>query len=175
MIYKEIGWETLQERRNSRKLQLFYNIQNDNAPSYLCKLIPPTIQSTTFYPFRNGDDIIVPFCRLSLTNSSYIPSTIRQWNKLDPSVRNIETVSGFKNKIKKITRNENSIPKYYYYGPRQLNILLTQFRCSATFLNQDLYRINIVSSPSCRCGVQLEDSKFFLRLPQTCSVSPNPI
>ena len=73
MNYKEIVWETLKERRNRRKLQLFYNIQNDNAPSYLCKLIPPTIQSTTIYPLRNGDDIIVPFCRLSLTNSLYIP------------------------------------------------------------------------------------------------------
>ena len=48
MIYKEIGWETLQERRNRRKLQLFYNIQNDNALSYLCKLIPPTVKVLLF-------------------------------------------------------------------------------------------------------------------------------
>ena len=43
---------------------------------YLCDLIPPSIQSTTVYPLRNGSDIIMPFCRLSNTYDSFIPSTI---------------------------------------------------------------------------------------------------
>ena len=32
LIYKELGWESLVERRKRRKLQMFYNIQNNNAP-----------------------------------------------------------------------------------------------------------------------------------------------
>ena len=32
LIYKELGWESLTERRKRRKLQMFYNIQNNNAP-----------------------------------------------------------------------------------------------------------------------------------------------
>ena len=28
LIYKELGWESLAERRKRRKLQMFYNIQN---------------------------------------------------------------------------------------------------------------------------------------------------
>jgi hypothetical protein len=36
LIYKELGWESLTERRKRRKLQMFYNMQNDNAPMYLC-------------------------------------------------------------------------------------------------------------------------------------------
>ena len=60
-VYKEIGWETLVAGRQRRKLQLFYNIQNNSAPDYLCKMIPPKIQSTTIYPLRNGNDIIAPF------------------------------------------------------------------------------------------------------------------
>ena len=43
-------------------------------------------------------------------------------------------------------------------GPRKLNIALTQLRCFASFLNYDLYQVNIVSDPSCRCGAILEDS-----------------
>ena len=161
VIYKEIGWETLQERRRRRKLQMFYNIQNENAPQYLCKLIPPTIQSTTIYPLRNGNDIIVPYCRLSLTNHSFIPSTIRQWNSLDLPLRNATSLSQFKYELKKLNEKDRNLPKYYNYGPRKLNILLTQFRCSATFLNQDLYRINIISDPSCRCGAPHEDSYHY--------------
>ena len=41
LIYKELGWESLAERRKRRKLQMFYNIQNNNAPRYLCDLILP--------------------------------------------------------------------------------------------------------------------------------------
>ena len=156
-IYQELGWESLQERRNKRKLQLFYNIQNGNAPQYLRSLIPPSIQSTTTYPLRNAEDIIIPFCRLSLTNNSYIPSTIRQWNRLDKSIRNSDSLSRFKTELKKINAECEPVPKYFSYGPRKLNIVLTQFRCSATFLNYDLYRVNILSDPSCRCGDQRED------------------
>ncbi|XP_071123817.1 uncharacterized protein [Mytilus edulis] len=43
-VLKEVGWETLEERRKRRKLQLFYKIQNNNAPEYLCNLVPPKIQ-----------------------------------------------------------------------------------------------------------------------------------
>jgi hypothetical protein len=70
---------------------MFYNMQNNNAPMYLCDLIPPSIQSTTVYSLRNGSDIIMPFCRLSNTYDSFIPrlapqrqdgsETIFTWNK----------------------------------------------------------------------------------------------
>ena len=161
-IYLELGWETLQERRKRRKLQMFYNIQNNNAPNYLCRLIPPTLQSTTIYPLRNGEDIIVPFCRLSVTSESFIPSTIRQWNSLELSTRNINSISKFKSELKKPNLANVSVPTYYSFGPRKLNIILTQLRCSASFLNHDLHRVNIVSDPSCSCGHEREDAYHFL-------------
>ena len=91
-LYRETGWERLEERRTRRKLQLFYNIQNGSTPPYLLDLIPPTIQSTTIYPLRNGNDIIVPFYRLSLlSRDSFVPATVREWNSLNLSVRIILT------------------------------------------------------------------------------------
>ena len=65
---------------------MFYNIPNNDVPMYLsrylCYLIPPTIQSTTVYPLRNGSDIIIPSCRLSvIIYETFIPSTIHQWNR----------------------------------------------------------------------------------------------
>ena len=140
---------------------MFYNIQNQNAPPYLCNLIPPSVQSTTIYPLRNGEDIIFPYCRLSLTNSSFIPATIRQWNNLDLSIRGAGTISAFKNELKKKSNYNKFVPKHFYFGPRKMNILLTQFRRSATFLNYDLWRFNIILDPSCRCGAQQEDSTHF--------------
>ena len=80
---------------------MFYDIQNNNAPMYLCDLIPPSIQSTTVYPLRNGSDIIMPFCRLSNTYDSFIPSTIRQWNIFDPTLRNVDSIAKFKTESRK--------------------------------------------------------------------------
>jgi hypothetical protein len=107
--------ERLEERRTRRKLQLLYNIQNGSTPSYLLDLIPPTIQSTTMYPLWNGNDSIVPFCGLSLTRDSFVSATVREWNNLNLSVRNLDTLS----KFKKATRSSISmpIPRHYSYGP----------------------------------------------------------
>jgi hypothetical protein len=67
----------------TRKHKLFYKIYNGFESQYLHDLIPLTIQSTTIYSLRNGSDLIVSFCRLSSTNSSFIPSSVREWNKLE--------------------------------------------------------------------------------------------
>jgi hypothetical protein len=57
-------------------------------------------------------------------------------------------------------------PKPFFCGPRKLNIILTQLRSSASFLNFDLFRVGIVSDLSCRCGAALEYLKhFFLDCP----------
>ena len=55
----------------------------------------------------------------------------------------------------------NIVPKHFMYGPRKLNVTLTQLRCSASFLNHDLFKSNIVSSPNCACGVPPEDIFHF--------------
>lgn len=61
LIYDKISFKTLAERRERRKIQLFYDIQYNNVSANLCNLIPPTIQSTAIYPLRNGNDIVYPF------------------------------------------------------------------------------------------------------------------
>jgi hypothetical protein len=38
-LYRETGWERLEERRTRRKLQLLYNIQNGSTPSYFLKCL----------------------------------------------------------------------------------------------------------------------------------------
>ena len=124
------------------------------APEYLHHLVPPTIQSTTIYHLRNGHNLIVPFCRLSITNSSFIPSTVKEWNTLDIAIRKFDSLSKFKNAIRLNSQsNKISIPKPYYYGPRKINVILTQLRCTASFLNHDLYKVHIFFCPACSCGV----------------------
>ena len=111
------------------------------------------------YPLRNGNDIIVPFCRLSLTRDSFVSATVREWNNLNLSVRNLDTLSKFKKAIR--SSISMPIPRHYSYGPRKLNIILTQLRCNASFLNYDLCKAKMLSNASCNCGAPCENSHHF--------------
>jgi hypothetical protein len=73
----------------------------------------------------------------------------------------------FKGELKKLSNSYSvNIPKYYSYGPRKLNIVLTQFRFSATFINYDLNKVNIQSNPPCSSGAIREDPyHYFFECP----------
>jgi hypothetical protein len=87
------------------------------------------------------------------------------WNSLNNNIRNVDTLSKFKSELKKIDETENqSVPKHFFCGPRKLNIILTQLRNSASFLNFDLFRDGIVSDSSCRCGAAIENFGHVARI-----------
>ena len=65
-----------------------------------------------------------------------------EWNSLNPSLRNVESIANFKTELRKL-KDIRQVPKHYEIGPRKLNIALTQLRCFASFLNYDLFQVNI--------------------------------
>jgi hypothetical protein len=75
------------------------------------------------------------------------------------SLRNLDTLSKFKKTIR--SSISMPIPRHYSYGPRKLNIILTQLCCNASFLNYDLCKVKILSNASCNCGVPCENSHHF--------------
>ncbi|CAC5357213.1 CETN1 [Mytilus coruscus] len=58
------------------------------------------------YNLRNNDNYIPPRCRLRITEKSFVPSTVRIWNNLNPTIRNAPTIPQFKRKIK-ISQNNS--------------------------------------------------------------------
>ena len=74
---------------------------------------------------RHAYDIIVPPCRLSLTRDSFVPATVREWNRHNLSMCNLDILSQFEKAIRGST--SMPIPRHYSYGPRKLNIILTHF------------------------------------------------
>jgi hypothetical protein len=53
------------------------------------------------------------------------------------------------------------ILRHYSYGRSKLNIMLTQLRCNASFLNYDLCKVKILSYDSCNYGAPCENSHHF--------------
>ena len=69
------------------------------------------------------------------------------------------------------------IPRHYSYGPRKLNIILTQLRCNASFLNYDLCKVKKLSNASCNCGAPCENREIIFNslnwLPSNINIDVN--
>jgi hypothetical protein len=154
-LIQELNWETLEQRRYNHRLILFYKMHNNLTPDFLSSLIPD--QTNTRYNLRNSDNTAGIYARTSLYYNSFLPSTIRDWNNLPTEVRNLPTLSSFKNFL---TRNKKRTPKYYYSGNRKLQVLHTRLRTKCSSLNYHLFLRNISPSPLCECG-QVESNYHF--------------
>ncbi len=155
-LYLDLKWETLEIRRNKHKLILFYKMKNNLTPQYLSDLIPE--QTQVRYNLRNASDVPSLSCRTQLYTNSFLPSTIRDWNRLDDHTRSAPTVTSFKSRIKK---NNSKASPLYNVGSRKSQILHTRLRLSCSALNHDLHRRSIVESPNCQCG-SVETVNHFL-------------
>ena len=73
---------------------------------------------------------MVPRCRTSYFKNSSSPSSIRYWNSLDYSIRNLDSLSLFKRRIKDKYGYKRPLPYYYYSGLRAASIWHTCLRHS---------------------------------------------
>ena len=159
-LYSEIGWETLESRRKKQKLVLFYKMVNNLTPPYLSTLIPSTITETSRYNLRNANDIRTINTRTTQYYNSFLPSTIREWNTLPEEQRTSATHLSFKAQI---NQHSTNVPKYYYSGDRQSQILHTRLRTKCSCLNYDIYLRNLTDSPLCSCGDIETSEHYFLQ------------
>ncbi len=89
---------------------------------------------------------------------------------LPPEIKAALTESSFKYKLKQT--DEFKIiptPKWFSYGDRKLNIILTQLRYNCSSLNQDLANNHVIDDPTCKnCTLNVDEHKrhFFLYCPK---------
>ena len=94
-LYLELGMESLRDRRWYRKLVVFFKLLNGQAPSYLKSIVPFFVSSRDIH-----SNIIRQFKTNSLYfASSFFPYCINEWNKLSQEIREISTVSKFKQEL----------------------------------------------------------------------------
>ena len=159
-LYKECGWETLNERRIKHKLILFYKILNGLTPDYLQTLIPPQHFQRHDYNTRHSSNYVHINCRTTHHLHSYIPSVIRLWNDLPENLKNISNIQKFKKELSSLD-NKSTVPDYYHIGPRQAQILHARLRMNCSALRHHLYLKNIEPSPYCSC-YGIETTAHFL-------------
>ena len=110
---------------------------------------------------RNANDVQTINARTVLYFNSFLPSVIRQWNKIPDNDKYVDSVDSSK---RQISRNKTTVPKYFYTGSRKLQILHTRLRTGCSSLNYDLFVKSISDTPlcSCRSGDVENAEHFFL-------------
>ena len=109
---------------------MFQKIYKNKSPFYLFNLI---LEKTSFYATRTVDSIPLIKIKHDFFKSTFFPSTIIAWSKLDPTIRNAESVGIFKSNILKFIRpTPRSFSNCYNHkGIR----LMTRLRLGLSHLN----------------------------------------
>ena len=163
-LYDELGIESLSNRCWFRKLTFFDKIVEGLSPPYLTKYV--NLRSTSNYQTRSGNkNNLQEFsCRTESFKHSFFPFCVREWNKLDNTIRDAESIKQFKSMLKNFfSLNQRSLFSIHY--PVGVN-LLTRPRLQFSHLNEHKFRHNFKDcvSPMCDCGAETETiSHFFLR------------
>lgn len=164
-LYFETGWEPLNVRRKTQRLNTMYKIHNNLVPDYLSDIVPDMRCNASAYHTRNSQDYNIPVCRLQIY-ISFVPTVVNEWNSLPLDTRDSSSLSLFKNKTSK---SLTVAPPYFSNGKRSTNIIHTRLRHNCE-LNIDLHRCNIISSPLCSCGMIKDTHHFFFSCPKYATV-----
>lgn len=163
ILYNELGWIPLSERRQNSKLIHFFKILNFETPNYINKIINDYNSHETTYTLRSNN-LRYPTPRTTSFKNSYFPSTIDLWNNLDSNLSSCTSLYSFKKELRKKIRYP---PKYYSYGDRKLSIILCQLRNSKSQLNEDLFNDHLIDSPNClNCNCPESAQHFLLKCPK---------
>jgi len=123
-----------------------FKILKNLTPQYLKDLIPPQVQETTQYNLRNRTHVRIPLSRTSYCHLSYIPSTLKLWNALDPELRHSRTLNRFKRKLK---FRPSPLAKLYSTSYGHCSRFHTQIRLGLSKLRTHLFSHSIISEPYC--------------------------
>ncbi len=157
LLYNELSWQTLSERRVISKLRLMHKIVHGIAPNYLCELLPPTINSNTDYNLRHKSNIRQYSTRTEVFRKSIFPDCIRRWNDLSEDIRNVVNLKEFMTEI----CSKTSSISIYRGVTRKLGIIHAQFRMRCSNLKADLFQLHVIDNPMCVCSNTREDCEHF--------------
>ncbi|MES9992837.1 MAG: reverse transcriptase domain-containing protein, partial [Candidatus Thiodiazotropha sp.] len=110
-LYKEVRWDSLEQRRKNHKLTLFYKMMHNLTPLYLSTLVPQSVSNISHYNLRNSNDLQTIDARTTLYYNSFLPSTVRAWNDVQDEGKQCESVNSFKSFLNK---DKMPVPKHFY-------------------------------------------------------------
>jgi hypothetical protein len=167
ILLDELGWPPLALRRKNHRMSQMYKIQMGLAPPYLTNSCPPLTKDRTTYNLRSGMNISAPQTRTTTYQKSFYPQSIRDWNGMDPELRNAKSINAFKDRQRKIVNSKFKTNSLFHHSNTNEAINHTRIRLGLSGLAFQRYDYNHIDDPKCtRCSEKSEDPlHFFLICP----------
>ena len=163
LLYEEVRWPKLADRRANIKLNLMHKIVNGRVPNYLSEVLPNLVGENLNYELRNRNNLCRFKCRTEKFRKSFFPDTVNLWNNLDPTVKSIIDRDEFN---KSITNVCGKSKKIFNYGQRDVNIIHAQLRLQCSNLKAHLLALHVIEDAQCACNYWFEDTNhFFFQCP----------
>ena len=159
-LYEELGWESLSDRRWSRRLIQFFKIHKGLTPAYLSENLPP--KRRLLYGKMNPNIYQIIPCKTSRYKKSFFPDVINSWNNLEIDFHESKSLAIFKKKINVLIRpTSNSI--FGIHDPSGLRFIF-QLRVGLSPLRHHKKKRNFndVHSDICDCQHDSETLTHFL-------------
>ena len=162
-LRKELGWDSLAQRRETHRLTFYHKLvySPQNLPEYANELLPQNRTDATNTNLRNATTHTLPPTKTTAFQRSFLPATIKKWNSLPLTFRVEPSLVKFKTLLNNHCCSTPP-PKYYFMGSKTGNQLHARLRTGTLPLNSYQYQVQKVHSPSCLCGSPEETSQHFL-------------
>ncbi len=160
-LLKEVGWDSLHDRRISYLMTLMFKTTAGLGPTYLGEILINMTYIQAQYNLRNPQLALVQ-AHTSRYRNCPLPLAIRCWNNLPIALRASQTVDQFKRNYKReylsrpITLNN--------YGTKRENKLLSRFRMNFPTLNSYLFGRQLVLNSACDCGNRNETMYHYFNI-----------
>ena len=96
LLSAELGWNTLEQRRQYHKLVYFYKMLHGHVPPYLSTYLPRKTGDIEVYSLRKANNIKPYKCHCELYKTSYFPSSVILWNVLNATLQHCSSLNTFK-------------------------------------------------------------------------------
>ena len=159
-LYKELGLESLSDRRSLNRVIQLFKIKNSITPAYLRGKLPPlSIQDD---PNANPNTFSEKTTRTHRYKNTFFPNAISSWNNIIGNIQGNITKNSIKSHTLKIIR---PTPKSFYniHDPIGLHYLF-QLRTELSPLRSHKHRHKFLDTPTdiCSCHQGIEDNNHFL-------------
>ena len=160
-IYRELGLESLAERRWSRKISSFHKRINGILPVYLQSYSSYCGEAVYRTRAANQKNFRQFSTRTKIFESYFFPYCIKEWNDLSEELQKIKSTVQFKTKSLSFIRpKEKSIFKIHDINGIKL---LNRLRLHFSHLNEHNFRQNFRTTidPMYSCGLEPETTLHY--------------
>ena len=157
-IYEQLGWESLSDRRMSKRVLQIHKIIDGKTPEYLHDKLPPNRNVIINLPnvFRDIK------CRTDRYRNSFFPNAVSQWNNIISDFKDFPSFNDLKKHLISLIRPQ---PKNVFniFRPKVLRYLF-QLRVGLSRLRHHKKSHNFADTLSdlCLCKTGVEDTRHYL-------------